>query len=185
MPFVTLDVDVVLKPLIQSFQTPRPYPQSNQHLIFLYHFLSQGFGGFSSPTDDFSPIDRFFSPIEPPVFPPRFLIEFRRCFHQSNTHGFLLSFLLGLKGFVPQCHNHKRLYARRSLRPRGKVIVMSWSHVTSHMIDLTRSEQFQIITDPAPRGWLSHQSPDLPNQPSDFWINLLDQLFESTFQINL
>ncbi len=26
MPFVAPDVDVVLKPLIQRFQTPRPYP---------------------------------------------------------------------------------------------------------------------------------------------------------------
>ncbi len=53
---------------------------------------------------------------------------------------------------------------------------MSWSHVTSHVMDRTRSGQFQIITDPAPRGWLSHQSPNL---------YLLDQLFESTFRINL
>ncbi len=36
-----------------------------------------------------------------------------------------------------------------------------------------------------PRGWLSHQSPDLPNQPSDFRINILNQPFKSTFQINL
>ncbi len=67
---------------------------------------------------------------------------------------------------------------------------MSWSHVTSHVMDLTRSGHFQIITDPAPRDWLSHQSPNyltfrLPNQPSDFWINLLNQPFESTFWINL
>ncbi len=62
---------------------------------------------------------------------------------------------------------------------------MSWSHVTSHMMDLTRSEQFQIITDPAPRAWLSHPSPDLLNQPSDFRINLSNQPFESTFWINL
>ncbi len=61
---------------------------------------------------------------------------------------------------------------------------MSWSHVTSHVMDLTRSGQFQIITDPAPQGWLRHQSPDLPNQPSDFWINLSDQPFESTFRTN-
>ncbi len=34
--FVASDVDVVLKPLIQSFQTPCPYPQSiNQHPVFL------------------------------------------------------------------------------------------------------------------------------------------------------
>ncbi len=65
------------------------------------------------------------------------------------------------------------------------IYVMSWSHVTSHVMDLTRSGQFQIITDPAPWGWLSHQSPDLPNQPSDFRINLSDQPFESTFRINL
>ncbi len=62
---------------------------------------------------------------------------------------------------------------------------MSRSHVTSHVMDLTRSRQFQIITDPAPQDWLSHQSPDLPNQPSNFRINLSNQLFESTFRINL
>ncbi len=35
-----------------------------------------------------------------------------------------------------------------------------------------------------PRGWFSHQSPDLPNQPSDFQINFSNQLFKSTFRIN-
>ncbi len=54
-------------------------------------------------------------------------------------------------------------------------------------MDLTRSGQFQIITDPAPRGSLSHQSPDYPTFRiiSDFRINLLNQPFESTFWINL
>ncbi len=45
-------------------------------------------------------------------------------------------------------------------------------------MDLTRSGQFQIITDPASRGWLSHQSPDYLT----FEINLLT--FGSTFSIN-
>ncbi len=60
--------------------------------------------------------------------------------------------------------------------------VISWSHV----MDLTRSGQFQISTDPASRGWLSHQLPDYLTFRiiSDFWINLLNQLFESTFWIN-
>ncbi len=102
VPFVAPNVDVVLKLLIQK---PCPYPQLNQQPVFLHHFPSQGFGGFSPPADDFSPIDRFslsslggFSSIEPPVFPPHFFIEFRRFFHQSNTH-FLLSFPLDLEGF--------------------------------------------------------------------------------------
>ncbi len=47
--------------------------------------------------------------IEPPVFPPRFLIEFRRFFHQTNTHGFLLRFPLDLGVCFPQCHDLKRL----------------------------------------------------------------------------
>ncbi len=34
--------------------------------------------------------------------------------------------------------------------------VMSWSHMTSHVMDLTWLGQFQIITDPASQGWLSH-----------------------------
>ncbi len=101
VPFVASDVDVVLRPLIQSSQTPHPYPQSNLHPVFLHRFHSQGFGDFSPPVDNFSPIDRFSPPIEPPVFPPRFLIEFRRFFHLMNTYGFLLSFPLGLGGIFP------------------------------------------------------------------------------------
>ncbi len=67
--------------------------------------------------------------------------------------------------------------------PAEYYFVMSWSHV----MDLTGSEQFQIITDPAPRGWLSYQSPDYLTFRiiSDFWINILNQPFESTFWINL
>ncbi len=76
------------------------------------------------------------------------------------------------------------LLMRRSEIRKLEVVIL-WSYVTSYVIDLTRSGQFQIITDSAPRGWLSHQSLNLPNQPSDFRINLSDQPFESTFQINL
>ncbi len=54
--------------------------------------------------------------------------------------------------------------------------------MTSHVIDLTKSGQFQIITDPASQGWLSHQLPDyltfrinLPTFGSTFWINLSNQ----------
>ncbi len=36
-----------------------------------------------------------------------------------------------------------------------------------------------------PQNWLSHQSPDLPNQPSNFRINFSNQLFKSTYVINL
>ncbi len=70
-------------------------------------------------------------------------------------------------------------------------IVISRSHVTSHVMDLTRSGRFQIITDPASRGWLSHQSPDyltfqinLPTFGSIFWINLLNQPTQSAFALN-
>ncbi len=62
--------------------------------------------------------------------------------------------------------------------------------MTSHVIDLTWSEQFQIITNPA--------YPEIDLVISDltyliilltfgstFWINLLNQPFESTFWINL
>ncbi len=61
--FVAPDMDVVLKPLIQK---PRPYPQSNQHPVFLHRFPSQGFRGFSPPADDFSLINPFSS-----LFPHR------------------------------------------------------------------------------------------------------------------
>ncbi len=45
--------------------------------------------------------------------------------------------------------------------------------------------QIGTISDHYFQGWLSYQSPDLPNQPSDFQINLSDQPSESIFQINL
>ncbi len=68
---------------------------------------------------------------------------------------------------------------------------MLWSHVTSHVMDLTWLAQFQIITDPASWGWLSHQSPDyltfqinFPTFGSTFWINLLNQSIQSTFSLN-
>ena len=98
LPFMVPDVDVVLKPLIQK---PCSYPQLNQHPILLYRFPSQGFAGYSPPADDFSPRDGFPRTIAPLVFPPCFLIEFRMFHHQTNTHGFLLSFLLGLESFFP------------------------------------------------------------------------------------
>ncbi len=74
----------------------------------------------------------------------------------------------------------------------SKIIsVISWSHVTSHMMDLSRLGQFQIITDLASWGWLSHQSPDyltfqinLPNFRSTFQINLLNQSIQSVFLLN-
>ncbi len=116
MPFVAPDVDIVLKPLIQSLQTSCPYPQSiNQHLVFLLVFLAKVSEIFH-PLQTI-PIFRQFQPyrsvfllvfllslggfslIKSPVFSPYFFIEFRRFFHQLNTHGFLLSFLLGLGGF--------------------------------------------------------------------------------------
>ncbi len=46
-------------------------------------------------------------------------------------------------------------------------------------MNLTWSKQFQIISDPIFRGWLSHQLPDYLT----FWINF--STFGSTFQINL
>ncbi len=63
---------------------------------------------------------------------------------------------------------------------------MLWSYVTSHVMDLTWSEQFQIITDPAyPKVDLviSHLTYliNLPIFGSTFQISLLNQLFESTY----
>ncbi len=48
-----------------------------------------------------------------------------------------------------------------------------------------RSNQIGTISDHYFWVWLSHQLPDLPNQSSNFRINLSDQPFESTFWINL
>ncbi len=71
------------------------------------------------------------------------------------------------------------------------IIIISWSHVTGHMMDQTWSGQFQIITDPASQGWLSHQSPDyltfrinLPTFGLNFQINLLNQPTQSAFSLN-
>ena len=86
--------------------------------------------------------------IEPQVFLLCFLIKFRRFFYQLNTHGFLFSLPLGLRGFFPtnKSHDLKRPHACRSSHPRKKAIVISSSHMTSHVMDLTRSGQFHIIT---------------------------------------
>ncbi len=129
--------------------------------------------------------------IEPPIFSPRFLIKFRRFFHQLNIHSFLLSLQLGLGGFLHQNHDLKRLYAHQSSHLRGKTIVMSWSHMISHVIDLIWSTQFQIITDLVSKDWLSHQLLDYLifqinrlTFGSTFWINLLNQPMQSTFSLN-
>ncbi len=64
-------------------------------------------------------------------------------------------------------------------------IVISWSHVTSHVIVLTRSGQFQIIA-PEVDLVISHLTYliNLPTFGSIFRINLSNQPFESTFRIN-
>ncbi len=85
------------------------------------------------------------------------------------------------------------LHACRSLCLRGKAIVISWSHVTIDIMDLTWLGLFHILTDPASRSWLSHQSSDVTNLPiklldqpfgSTFWINFLNQSTQSTFSLN-
>ncbi len=89
----------------------RPYPQSiNQHPVFLPVFLARFWRFFTCR--QFQPYRSVFllvsssslggfSSIESPGFPPRFFIEFRRFFHQLNTHGFLFSLRLDLGGFFP------------------------------------------------------------------------------------
>ncbi len=140
-------------------------------------------------------------------FPPRFFIKFRRFFidwapgflslfsHQveevfspiKHTQ-FPPQFLTRFRSFSLLSHDLKCLHACLNSRLRRKVIVISWSHMTNHVIDLTWSGQFHIITHPASRGWLCHQwfdLPNLPNQTSDFRINLSNQHFKSTYIINL
>ncbi len=67
---------------------------------------------------------------------------------------------------------------------------MLWSHVNSHVMDLTRSGQFQIITDPTcPKVDLviSHLTYliNLPTFRSTFWINFSNQPFKLTYAISL
>ncbi len=71
------------------------------------------------------------------------------------------------------------------------LLIILWYHMTSHVIDLTRSGQFQIITDPAPRSWLCHQLPDyltfqiiLPTFEKSFSINFFNQPTQSAFALN-
>ncbi len=114
-----------------------------------------------------------FSLIEPPVFSPRFLFEFRRFFHLLTYTVFSSVCLLGLGGFLHQSHDLKRLHARQSSYPRGKAIVMSWSHMTSHVMDLTWSGQFYIEID-----LVIHHLTYLT-----FRVNLSNQPFKSTYKI--
>ncbi len=129
-----------------------------------------------------------FSLIKFLVFPPRFFIKFRRFFHQLNKR-FPPQSPTGFRKFSLSSYDLKRLHTCWSSHLRGKAIVMSWSHVTSYMIDLTRLGQIQIITDPNyPQVDLviSHLTYliNLPTFGSIFWINLLNQLTESAFSLN-
>ena len=105
-----------------------------------------------------------------PGFPLSFLIKLRKFYHQLNTHNFVFSLPLGLGDFLHQNYDLKRLYACWSLCLREKAIVMSWSHMTSYIMDLTRSRQFHIIT---------YLKVDLL-----LIIRHLIYLIKSTFQIN-
>ncbi len=152
VPFVAPDVDVVPKLLIQNFQTPRPYPQSiNQHPVFLHRFPSK-------VSEVFHPCRRFqpyrsvfllvsssslgdFSLIKSPVFPPRFLIKFRKFFHQLNIHGFLLSLSLSLGGFLNQAmtsNAYTRLSELASKR-EGNCNVMKSFDLTCDRSNLIRT----------------------------------------------
>ncbi len=68
--------------------------------------------------------------------------------------------------------------------------IISWSHVTSHMIDPTWSGQFQTIINPAYLEVdlvISHLTYliNLSTFRSTFRINFLNQLLESTYAISL
>ncbi len=90
----------------------RRFPQSiNQPPVFFPVFLARFWKFFTCRQFQpyrsvlllvFSSSLGGFSLIESSGFLPRFLIEFRRFFHQLNTPGFLLSFPLGLGGFLYQ-----------------------------------------------------------------------------------
>ncbi len=159
VPFVAPHVDVMLKLLIQSLQqslVPILNQSINQHPVFLpisvndfNPYQSVFFLVSSSSLGDFSL-------IESSVFSPKFLIEFRRFFSPMEYTRFPHQFPTLFKRFFVPSHDLKRLYARRNLRSRRNAIVMSQSHMTSHMMDLTWSGQFQITTHSASRGWLSH-----------------------------
>ena len=142
MPFVAPNVDVVLKPLIQKFCL---YLQSIGIRFSSTVFLARFRKFFTRVTYKWS-IFLFisslslggFSLIKFLVFLPFFSTKFRRFFHQLNTHSFLFSFSLGLEGifYTNKSHDLKCWYICQSLRPRGKVIIILWGHMTSHIIDL-------------------------------------------------
>ena len=189
MPFVALDVDVVLKLLIQSFQTGCFYSPSIstwfsstvslaqvlevfhllQWLVFLLVF-SSSLEGFSS--------------IESPVLFSHFLIKFRRFFLPIEYTRFFLQFSTRFKKFSLPKPWPQTLHAHWSFCPKGKAIIILWSHVTSHVIDLIWSGQFYIIT--YPKVDLSLIIRHLTYlTKSTFWFNLLNQSFKSRFWINL
>ncbi len=114
--FVASDVDVMLKPLIQFL-----VPILNQISIRFSSLFSQlRFWRFFTPCKRFQPYRSIFhlvsssslggfSSIESPVFLPRFLIEFKRFFHQLNTR-FLPQSPSGFRRFSLLSHDLKRLY---------------------------------------------------------------------------
>ncbi len=79
--FVALDLELMLKSLIQNFQKSCPYPSIS--IRFPSSLFQLGFGGFSLPSKQ-----------QMIGFPPRFLIEFRR-FFIDRAPGFPLSSLGG------------------------------------------------------------------------------------------
>ena len=119
-----------------------------------------------------------------PGFLPCFLIEFRRFFHQLNIR-FSFQFLTRLRRFfLLSKWWSQTLYAYQNLRLKRKSIVISWGHISSYVMDLTRSRQFHIITYlEVDLSLIIHHLTYLIE--STFQFNLLDQPFKSIFWINL
>ena len=80
---------------------------------------------------------RSFLLIKLPVFLVIFSFNFKE-FFTNEKHGFLLGFELGLGGFFHQSYDLK-CYTLIRACVKKKTIIMSWSHMIGHIIDLTKS----------------------------------------------
>ena len=120
---------------------------------------------------------RNFLLIKSSIFSPRFLIKFRRFFHQLNTHSFFFSFPLGLEGFfstITMISNVTCLLKLASKRKSNYNIKILHDQSYDRSILIGKISYHNLFS-----SWtfINHLSSDLPN--------ILDQLFESTSQINL
>ncbi len=161
---------------------------SSIDIRFSSPFLFLGFGGFSPPVNKwlvFFLVSLLslggFLLIEFLVISPHFLIKFRRFFHQLNTW-FLPQSPTRLRRFIPPkpwFQMFTRLLELAS-KMEGNYNVMKSHDQSNDRSNLIGTILYHNLS----WGWHSFLSLDLLSK-STFQINLSNQLFESTYAINL